>query len=63
MAINYSRQQITDLDIKKVSQTLKSDYLTTGPQITLFENSIKKKLTLNIQLLLILRLVLYIYLV
>ena len=43
MAINYSRQQITDLDIKKVSQTLKSDYLTTGPQITLFENSIKKK--------------------
>ena len=43
MAINYSRQQITDLDIKKVSQTLKSDYLTTGPKITLFENSIKKK--------------------
>ena len=51
MAINYSRQQITDLDIKKVSQTLKSDYLTTGPKITLFENSIKKKLILNFQLL------------
>ena len=42
MAINYSRQYITDSDIKKVSQTLKSDYLTTGPQIISFENSIKK---------------------
>ncbi len=43
MAINYSRQLIYSSDIKKVSQTLKSNYLTTGPQIKAFENSLKKK--------------------
>ena len=43
MAIDYSRQLIYSSDIKKVSQTLKSNYLTTGPQIKAFENSLKKK--------------------
>lgn len=43
MAINYSRQLIYSSDIKKVSQTLKSNYLTTGPQIKAFEHSLKKK--------------------
>ena len=43
MAINYSRQLIYSSDIKKVSQTLKSNYLTTGPEIKNFENDISKK--------------------
>ena len=43
MAINYSRQSIYNSDIQNVIQTLKSDYLTTGPKILDFEKQIQKK--------------------
>ena len=36
----YGRQSITKEDIDAVVKVLESDYLTTGPQITLFEQSI-----------------------
>ncbi|CCH47300.1 UDP-4-amino-4,6-dideoxy-N-acetyl-beta-L-altrosamine transaminase [Pseudodesulfovibrio piezophilus] len=38
--IPYGRQCIDDNDIKAVTETLCSDYLTTGPKITEFENSV-----------------------
>ena len=40
--IPYSRQCIDKKDIKKVIQTLKSKFVTTGPKIQEFENKIKK---------------------
>ena len=40
--IPYSRQCIDKRDIKKVIQTLKSKFVTTGPKIQEFENKIKK---------------------
>jgi len=40
--IPYSRQCIDKKDIKKVNQTLKSKFVTTGPKIQEFENEIKK---------------------
>lgn len=39
--IPYSRQFITNKDIKKVNSTLLSDFLTTGPQIKKFEDRLK----------------------
>ena len=36
--IPYSRQNIDYRDINSVQKVLKSDYLTTGPQIKKFEN-------------------------
>lgn len=38
-AIPYGRQHITDEDIQAVIETLKSDYLTQGPQIQAFEEA------------------------
>ena len=38
--IPYSRQSISHSDIKEVVRTLKSDFLTTGPQISKFEKKI-----------------------
>lgn len=38
-AIPYGRQHITDEDIQAVIETLKSDYLTQGPQIAAFEKA------------------------
>ena len=38
--INYGRQDITQADIDAVIECLQSDYLTQGPQITKFEQSI-----------------------
>jgi UDP-4-amino-4,6-dideoxy-N-acetyl-beta-L-altrosamine transaminase len=38
--IHYSRQYIDQQDIKNVINTLKSDYLTTGPKVPLFEKKI-----------------------
>ena len=35
--INYSKQSINNLDIKAVSKTLKSDFLTQGPKSEEFE--------------------------
>ena len=39
MSIPYGRQNITEADLKAVSQALHSDYLTQGPTIALFENN------------------------
>ena len=43
MVINYSKQLISESDINSVSRTLRSDFLTTGPKINVFEDLIKKK--------------------
>lgn len=40
---SYGRQTIDALDIKAVVTTLKSDWLTQGPTILKFENSLSKK--------------------
>ena len=42
MKINYSKQNVTDNDIKSVVKVLKSNFLTQGPNIKLFEDKIKK---------------------
>ena len=42
--IPYSRQSISKLDIKEVVKTLKSDFLTSGPQVIKFEKEIQKYL-------------------
>ncbi|MDR1616911.1 MAG: UDP-4-amino-4,6-dideoxy-N-acetyl-beta-L-altrosamine transaminase [Syntrophomonadaceae bacterium] len=36
----YGRQSIDDSDIKKVTEVLKGEYLTTGPYVKMFENQI-----------------------
>jgi len=41
-AIPYGRQSISDEDIAAVVETLKSDFLTQGPQIAAFENAFAK---------------------
>ena len=38
----YGRQSITSSDIFNVKKVLKSDFLTTGPTIKLFEESLGK---------------------
>jgi len=40
--LRYSTQSITSADLKAVNKVLKSDWLTQGPQTTLFENKIKQ---------------------
>lgn len=40
--IPYGRQNITDEDIKAVTETLRSDYLTQGPKIKEFEEKFAK---------------------
>ena len=40
--INYSKQNITKGDVLAVVKTLKSDYITTGPNTLLFEKNFKK---------------------
>ena len=40
--IPYGRQHITEEDLKAVSETLLSDYLTQGPKIAEFENAFAK---------------------
>jgi UDP-4-amino-4,6-dideoxy-N-acetyl-beta-L-altrosamine transaminase len=41
--IPYGKQEITQQDIDAVVDVLKSDFLTQGPQVPLFEASIKKE--------------------
>ena len=36
--INYGKQSIDHVDIKSVINTLKSEYITQGPEIEKFEN-------------------------
>lgn len=40
--IPYGRQEVTDEDIKSVVDVLKSDYLTQGPQVPIFEHNVKE---------------------
>ena len=40
--IPYGQQEITQQDIDSVIDVLKSDFLTQGPQVPLFENAIKE---------------------
>ena len=40
--ITYSKQTIIKKDIDAVSKVLRSNFLTQGPNIQLFENKIKK---------------------
>jgi UDP-4-amino-4,6-dideoxy-N-acetyl-beta-L-altrosamine transaminase len=40
--IPYGKQEITQQDIDSVVEVLKSDFLTQGPQVPLFEESIKR---------------------
>ena len=40
--IPYSRQNIDKDDIKSVTKVLKSDYLTQGPKVEIFEKKINK---------------------
>lgn len=45
--IPYSRQTIDDSDIHAVTETLTNDFLTQGPQITAFEEALKRYLKVN----------------
>ena len=45
--IPYSRQSISKIDIKEIVKTLKSDFLTTGPQIARFEKKIREYLNVK----------------
>jgi len=47
MVLFYSKQFIDKKDIVSVSKTLKSNFITTGPEIEKFENLIKKKVKSN----------------
>ncbi len=38
--LSYGKQEIDDSDIKAVAEVLRSDYLTTGPQVENFEKKI-----------------------
>ena len=40
--INYSKQTIDSSDLRAVSKTLKSNYLTQGPKSEQFESKIRK---------------------
>jgi dTDP-4-amino-4,6-dideoxygalactose transaminase len=40
--IPYGRQDISQEDINAVIEVLKSDFLTQGPQVPLFEKSVKE---------------------
>ncbi len=42
--INYGRQSINENDINAVVETLKSDFLTTGPKVAEFEEKLAKRL-------------------
>lgn len=45
--IPYGKQEITQQDIDAVVEVLKSDFLTQGPQVPLFEASIKKAVNVD----------------
>ena len=40
--INYGKQSISQDDIREVTKTLRSNFLTTGPKIKKFENKFSK---------------------
>ena len=41
--IPYGRQQISDEDVRAVTEVLRSDWLTTGPKVEEFEKAIPRK--------------------
>ncbi|MDQ3484199.1 MAG: DegT/DnrJ/EryC1/StrS aminotransferase family protein, partial [Actinomycetota bacterium] len=41
-AVPYGRQSITDADIEAVTAVLRSDWLTTGPTVTAFEEALRE---------------------
>ena len=41
--IPYGRQQITQTDIDAVTDVLRSDFLTTGPAVPMFEGALAEK--------------------
>ena len=45
--IPYSRQSVTEEDIQSVNRVLRSDYLTTGPTVPLFEEKVSEKLKVS----------------
>lgn len=45
--IPYSRQSVTEEDIQSVNRVLRSDYLTTGPTVPLFEETVSAKLEVS----------------
>ena len=47
--IPYSRQYIDSKDIKAVTNVLKSDFLTSGPEVNKFQNKINKFCKNNIR--------------
>ena len=44
MFISYGKQHIDNSDIRNVNKVLKSDFLTQGPLVKKFEDTLKKKL-------------------
>lgn len=45
--ISYSKQTIDESDIQAVSEVLRSDFVTQGPQITAFEEALKRYLNVK----------------
>ena len=43
MVVPYARQLISKSDLTAVTKVLKSNFLTTGPKVELFENKLRKK--------------------
>lgn len=41
ITIPYSKQDISDRDVKAVIETLHSNFLTQGPKVPLFEQRVK----------------------
>ena len=46
----YGRQNITEEDIKAVNEVLRSDFLTQGPKVTVFEKNISNLLDVDFSL-------------
>ncbi len=44
--IPYAKQSIDERDIEAVCEVLRSDYLTTGPMVSLFENAIARRVAM-----------------
>ncbi len=44
MLISYGKQHIDNNDIRNVNKVLKSNFLTQGPLVKKFEDSLKKKI-------------------
>ena len=45
--IPYSKQDLTDRDISEVTRVLKSDLITQGPEVQLFEDALKAEFSVG----------------